>query len=250
MNEIIKLNKKYSYKNLINDIKFLEYYYKEIKTGIIGESTLGRKIFFIKLGTGKEKILIKLTEKANESILSSAIMAIIEKIIVRKKADELYKGFDIKEILAKYTIYFIPMVNPDGVGLVLREKEILLNKKYENVWKEYFYVLELWNNNIRGVDLENNYKNNWKTNSLKLFKKGNIIPNNNTYPGLNYLSEKETINIEKFINIFKIKKIITIKLNGKRKNSIDSKKIKELIEENILEILNVEKCRNMTNDFC
>lgn len=250
MNEIVKLDKKYSYNNLINDIEFLKYYYKKIKTGIIGETTLGRKIFFIKLGNGKEKILIKLTEKANESILSSCIMAIIEEIIIREKINELYKGYDIKEIFGRYTIYFVPMVNPDGVGLVLREKEILLNRKYKNIWKEYYSILELWNNNIRGVDIENNYKKNWEHNSLKLFKKGNIIPNNNTYPGMNYLSEKETINIEKFIKIFKIKKIITIKLEGKRKHLMENKKIKELIEENILEILNVEKCRNIEYENC
>lgn len=250
MNEIVKLDKKYSYNNLINDIEFLKYYYKKIKTGIIGETTVGRKIFFIKLGNGKEKILIKLTEKANESILSSCIMAIIEEIIIREKINELYKGYDIKEIFERYTIYFVPMVNPDGVGLVLREKEILLNKKYKNIWKEYYSILELWNNNIRGVDIENNYKKNWEDNSLKLFKKGNIIPNNNTYPGMNYLSEKETINIEKFIKIFKIKKIITIKLEGKRKHLMENKKIKELIEENILEILNVEKCRNIEYENC
>lgn len=250
MNEIIKLNKKYSYNSLINDIVFFKFYYKKIKIGIIGESTLGRKIFFIKLGNGQEKILIKLTEKANESILSSCIMAIIEEMIKKKETKELYKGYDLEKIFENYTIFFVPMVNPDGVGLVLREKEILLNKKYKNIWKKYFCILELWNNNIRGVDIENNYKKNWENNSLELFKKGNIIPNYNSYPGINYLSEKENISIEKFIRIFKIKKIITIKLEGKRKHLIENKKIKELVEENILEILSVEKCRKIEYENC
>lgn len=250
MNRLIKLNKKYSYYNLINDIEFLKYYYKKIKIGEIGQTTIGRKIYYIKVGSGKEKVLIKLAEKANESILSSCIMSIIEEIIIKENLNELYKGIDVKEMLEKYTLYFIPMVNPDGVGLVLREKEILLNKKYQQFWEQNVEILELWSNNIRGVDLENNYKKNWEKNCLTLFQHGNINPNYKNYPGLNYLSEKETINIEKFIKIINIKKIITIKLNGKRKYLLENKKIKQLIEENILEILNVEKCRNMAYESC
>lgn len=246
MDNIIKLNKKYSYNNLINDLNFLNYLYKDLIIINIGLTNLKRKIYTIKIGDGKNKILIKTAEKANESILSSCILSIIEEIIQKNIKKELYKGYEIEKILNKNTIYFIPMVNPDGVGLVLREKEILLNKKYKNIWEEYNQILELWNSNIRGVDLEYNYKNIWENNSKKLFEKEFIKPNYKLYPGINYLSEIECINIEKFIKIMKIKKIITIKLYGNKKHLLNNKKIKEMVEENILELLdkkeNVENC--------
>ncbi len=246
MDNIIKLNKKYSYNNLINDLNFLNYLYKDLIIINIGFTNLKRKIYTIKIGNGKNKILIKTAEKANESILSSCILSIIEEIIQKNIKKELYKGYEIEKILNKNTIYFIPMVNPDGVGLVLREKEILLNKKYKNIWEEYNQILELWNSNIRGVDLEYNYKNIWENNSKKLFEKEFTKPNYKLYPGINYLSEIECINIEKFIKIMKIKKIITIKLYGNKKHLLNNKKIKEMVEENILELLdkkeNVENC--------
>ena len=250
LNEIIKLSKKYSYRNLINDIEYLKYSYKDFHTGIVGESTIGRKIFFIRLGSGKEKLLIKFSEKANESVLSSVCMSFVEELLISIHKNEFYKCYDVKELLENYTIFFIPMVNPDGVGLVLREKEILLNRSYQHIWKKYYSVLELWKNNIRGVDIENNYRKSWDENALKLLKQGKNKPNSNSYPGLNYLSEKENISIEKFIDIHRIKTILTIKLEGKRKYIMNTKTIKFLVEEKIFESLNVEFCRNLTNDFC
>lgn len=241
MNNIIKLNKKYSYNNLVNDLYFLNYIYKELIIKNIGKTNLNRKIFVIKIGNGNKKILIKTTEKANESILASCMLSFIEELMQKNTKKELYKGYEIEKILNENTIYFIPMVNPDGVGLVLREKEILLNKKYKNIWEKYNQILELWNANIRGVDLEYNYKQIWENNSKKIFKKEFTKPNYKMFPGINYLSEIECINIEKFIKIMKIKKIITIKLFGNKKHLLNNKKIKEMLEENILELIEKEK---------
>ena len=142
---------------------------------------------------------------ANESVLSSVCISFVEELIKSIHKNEFYKCYDIKEILDYYTIYFIPMVNPDGVGLVLREKEILFNSSYQHIWEKYYSVLELWKNNIRGVDIENNYRKNWNKKALKLLKQGNLKPNSNSYPGLNYLSERENSLLDKQTEIQEIK---------------------------------------------
>ena len=62
-NKIIKINKKYNYDILKNDMLFLNYEYPFFKINNIGESTLGEKIIYIKLGKGNKKIFIKLLQK-------------------------------------------------------------------------------------------------------------------------------------------------------------------------------------------
>ena len=52
--------KKYNYDILINDMIFLKYEYQFFKINNIGESTLGEKIIYIKLGKGNKKIFIEL----------------------------------------------------------------------------------------------------------------------------------------------------------------------------------------------
>ena len=57
-NTIIKTNKNYSYDVLKNDLKNLNNLYPFFKINEIGKSTLGEKIFFIKLGKGNKKLFI------------------------------------------------------------------------------------------------------------------------------------------------------------------------------------------------
>ena len=152
---IIKTNKNYTYDILKNDLLFLNYEYPFFKINNIGKSTLGEDIIFIKLGNGKKKLFINCSHHANEWITSLITMMFIEKYVFLYKYNQNYKGYNIKELWNNVSLYIVPMVNPDGVNLCLKNKNIINSNFYKGIWGKYINNLENWKANIRGVDLKN-----------------------------------------------------------------------------------------------
>jgi len=152
---IIKANKNYTYENLKNDLLFLNYEYKLFKINSIGKSTLGENIVYIKMGKGNKKLLINASHHANEWMTSLVTMMFIEKYLKLYKNKQNYKGYNIEELWNKTSVYIVPMVNPDGVNLCLKDKKILNNNKYREIWEKNINDIETWKANIRGVDFKN-----------------------------------------------------------------------------------------------
>lgn len=154
-NNIIKTNKNYTYEILKNDLQFLNYEYPFFKIKSIGKSTLGEEIIYIKLGKGNKKLFINSSHHANEWMTSLITMMFIEKYLILLKNKELYKGYDIEELWNKVSIFIVPMVNPDGVNLCLKNEKIINKKLYKEIWEKYEGKLEDWKANIRGESLIN-----------------------------------------------------------------------------------------------
>lgn len=162
MNTIVKASKPYTYKSLKNDLTFLKYLYNNLEIGSIGKSTLGEDIKYIKLGNGSNKIMINAAHHANEWCTSLVIMMFIEKLLQLNSEQTIYKGYDIREIWEKTSLFFVPMVNPDGVSLSIGEPDAINNSKYRYIWGSYINSLYKWKANIRGVDLKLQYPKYWE----------------------------------------------------------------------------------------
>ena len=214
MNNIIKLNKEYKYDYLKNDLLFLNYEYPFFKINNIGKSTLGENIIFIKLGNGNKKLFINSSHHANEWITSLIIMMFIEKYLFLYKNKKIYKTYNIEELWNRTSLYIVPMVNPDGVNLCLRDKKVLNNILYKNIWEKYENKLEDWKANIRGVDLNLNYPAGWEQAVINKRKKGIDSPGPRDYPGPNTVSEIETKNIIHFSNLFNFDMTISLHSQG------------------------------------
>ena len=152
---IIKTNKNYTYDILKNDLLFLNYEYPFFLINNIGKSTLGEKIIYIKLGKGNKKLFINCSHHANEWMTSLIIMMFIEKYLYLYKYNQSYKGYDIEQLWNNVSLYIVPMVNPDGVNLCLKDKKIINNTLYREIWGKYIDSLEGWKANIRGADFKN-----------------------------------------------------------------------------------------------
>lgn len=213
-NKIIKINKNYKYDNLKNDLIFLNYEYPFYEIKNIGKSTLGENINYIKLGEGNKKLFINGSFHANEWITSLIIMIFIEKYLLLYKNKENYKGYNINDLWNNVSIYFIPMINPDGVNLCLRDKKIINNNLYKNIWENNINNLNDWKANIRGVDLNLNYPAGWEQAVINKRKKGIFNPGPRDYPGPNSISEIETKNIIKFTKIFNFDMVICLHSQG------------------------------------
>ncbi len=154
----------YTYEIMERDIKGLKARYPFLETGSIGKSVLGRELYYIRIGNGPNKISYNGAHHALEWITTPLLMKFIENYSKAYSKGTKIRGYDPQEIWKKSSIYIVPMVNPDGVDLVLN------GLKRDN---PYYDDLLLWNNtgkpfsevwkaNIRGVDLNLNYPANWE----------------------------------------------------------------------------------------
>ena len=230
---IIKTDKKYYSYRLENDCEYMNYEYKDFFYNDFGKSILGRKIYFIKLGIGKNKKLIISGFNANDHSVSLAIMCFIEKFLQKMKNKEIYIGYNLEDLWNDYSFYFIPMLNPDGIDLCLRDKGVMLDNRYDYIWKPYEDNLDMWRANIRGVDLLYNNKSLWTKTYKYLVDKKKCNPGPCGYPGINECSESEIIYLNKFKNMIKFNKIMYIEC-GKRVGKIDYKHLINQIENIVL----------------
>ena len=99
---------------------------KEIfKLKKVGESIEKREIFLISIGSGSKKIFCWSQMHGDESTATAAIFDIINFFL----AESHYADFK-KHLLSTVTLYFLPMLNPDGAELFQRRNiiEIDLNR--------------------------------------------------------------------------------------------------------------------------
>jgi len=91
----------------------------------VGESVQGRDIFLISIGTGDKNIFCWSQMHGDEATATAAIFDIMNFFLAENDYAE-FKHF----LLSNVTLYFLPMVNPDGTELFQRRNifEIDLNR--------------------------------------------------------------------------------------------------------------------------
>ena len=88
-------------------------------TGIAGKSVLGKDLYYIKLGNGPNKVFYNGAHHSLEWITSVLLIKFIENFSKAYADGNSLSGYNVRDIWNKSTIYILPMVNPDGVNLVL-----------------------------------------------------------------------------------------------------------------------------------
>ena len=94
----------------------------------IGSSVENTPILAINLGIGSKKILINATHHAREMISTILLLDQIQYILNLYKKNSSVDNINIRELLHKVTLVFVPLVNPDGADLVLNGKYFLSNQ--------------------------------------------------------------------------------------------------------------------------
>lgn len=216
LKNIIKNYLPYNYNLLKEDLILLKNKYNNFYFGNIGKSVLGEEIKYLKLGVGKNKIFINASHHANEWISSLVIMLFVEKYLyLKNNYVDNYKSYNINELWKNSTLYVVPMVNPDGVNLVLGVDNLKKGELYKNIWGEYVDNFEYWKANIRGVDLNLNYPYGFEQAKINKARKGVICAGPKDYTGINPLSEPETIAMYNFTKINKFDITISLHSQGK-----------------------------------
>ncbi len=176
----------YTYENLKDDVAYLGYNGGQV--GSIGSSVLGNDLYYIKIGGGNKSIIITGGIHARENITSLLVMR---------------QAFAVIGKELPLTVYFVPMVNPDGA--------ILIEKGADGA-KEYGEFVRtvngsddfsLWKANVRAVDLNVNFDA-----KFGLGKSNLRTPASQNYIGQFPFSEPETAALRDFT--LKIKPIFTV----------------------------------------
>lgn len=191
---VVQTDIDYTYDVLKRDIDGLKKRYPFIEVGSIGKSVLGKELYYLKLGNGPNKVFYNGAHHSLEWITSPLLMKFAENFIRGYAFGEEIRGYNIGDIWSRSTIYIVPMVNPDGVDLVLN------GLKRDN---PYYNQLIVWNNgssdfskdwqaNNRGVDLNHNYNASWQQSKDAEKEYGVYGPGPTRYSGPYPESEPET----------------------------------------------------------
>ncbi len=189
---LINPNQNYDYQTLVNDIRKILAVYPFIKRSIIGESVMEKPIPELVVGTGKKKVHMNGAFHANEWLTSTLIMKFVDDYSRELTNSQRLSGVYLPSLYESTSLSLVPMVNPDGVDLVINglpeeEPYRSLADQINNGSDQF----NRWKANIRGVDLNNQYPAKWEIEAER--KPTNPSPRN--YPGKAPLTEPEAIAI-------------------------------------------------------
>lgn len=163
---INQLPYKYTYDDLVNDLRILQSEYANILSVVeLGETADNRKLYdiVVKGHEASKDILIIGSMHAREYITTEVVMKQLCDVIDVKNGyiSETYKGVNKKDLLEKANIHFVPMSNPDGVSISQLGIGGLQTEHQKEFVKSIAGDYEQWKANSRGVDLNRNFDADW-----------------------------------------------------------------------------------------
>ena len=188
--QIVQPKQRYTYTIMNRDLKRLVAAYPELLTlQVIGQSVEGREIFAVRLGSGEKEIFIDGAIHASEWLTTPLVMKMLEEYTHHASYGFLFGDYDVQSLLEDVSFWFIPMLNPDGVTLVLEGIGAIKDaKSVRSIQKAHASKADFsdWKANIRGVDLNRQFPTGWR--GMVNIKS---TPASSNYPGSSSLSEPE-----------------------------------------------------------
>jgi g-D-glutamyl-meso-diaminopimelate peptidase len=184
----------YTYEIMEKNINGLKARYPFLEVGVAGKSVLGKNLYYLRLGRGPRKVFYNASHHALEWINSPVLMKFAESFLKAYVSGSFIRGYNVPEIWERSSIYIVPMVNPDGVNVVI-EGISPENPYYDEIlrWNDTGRPLsQVWNANIRGVDLNRNYPASWEEAKAQEPALGVTGPGPTRFGGPYPLSEPET----------------------------------------------------------
>ena len=170
--------------------------YPFLRTEVLTESAFGRPIRTLVIGNGPRKVIYSASHHANEWITTPVLLQFVEEFACALQCGGEIFGVPASELAAKATIYTVPMVNPDGVDLVLGAVPED-SYPYQNARRigENFPAIPFpdgWKANLLGVDLNLQYPAGWLRAREIKFGQGYTQPAPRDYVGRAPLDQRES----------------------------------------------------------
>ena len=166
--------------------------YPFCRSEVLTSTAFQRPIRTLVIGNGPRKVIFSASHHANEWITS---------LVLLKFAEDLALGIQNGEELAlqisnSATIYMVPMVDPDGVDLVVGaigpgDIQYDLAQRLAQDYPTIPFP-DGWKANLLGVDLNLNYPAGWMRAREIKFSQGFVSPGPRDYVGRSPLNQFET----------------------------------------------------------
>ncbi|MFQ3546226.1 M14 family metallopeptidase [Halobacillus rhizosphaerae] len=207
---IINSNQNYSFKTLSSHLNQLAELYPFLRRETIGKSVMGKNLDELQIGRGSKIIHWDGSFHANEWITSAIIMQFLNDYLLALTNQETIRGVSILPFYNQVTVSIVPMVDPDGVDLVLNgppegtygEEALRINKGSQD--------FSGWKANIRGVDLNNQYPAKWEVEAARKPKS----PAPRDFPGYQPLTEPEAVAMAELAGKRQFEKLLAFHTQG------------------------------------
>ncbi|MEK4485115.1 M14 family zinc carboxypeptidase [Psychrobacillus sp. FSL H8-0484] len=187
---IVNGKQNYDYDTMMNDIRQLQTVYPFLQVSSIGDSVLGREIPEILIGNGDKRVHYNGSFHANEWITTPILMTFLNDYVLSLTNQNTIRGLVTSPLYEHSTLSIVPMVNPDGVDLVINgppSEEPYRSNVIE--WNNGSTDFSGWKANIHGVDLNDQFPALWELERARNPK----TPGPRDYGGESPLSEPEAI---------------------------------------------------------
>lgn len=180
----------FRYREYICQLNQLLREYPFIESEPIGCSVLGKAIPLLRIGKGLCKIHVNAAMHANEWITAPVLLRFVEQYARSLVSSQGRWGDEAHQWWNKYTLFAVPMVNPDGVDL--SQSGIERGQPWADElirWNGGSVDFSRWKANIRGVDLNDQFPANWEEERIR---RGKCHPAASDFGGDFPLSEPES----------------------------------------------------------
>lgn len=203
--------------SVLSEMNRLAGKYGFVKLSEFGRSVMGKPLLYICVGSGSRQVFYSASHHANEWITTLILLKYMNELFEKSRTNGQIGGYNAKELLSKTTLCFAPLINPDGVDLVLGK--LSSGKYYDSAKKiaeNYPFIpfTSGWKANIEGIDLNLQYPANWEKAKQIKFEQGFVSPAPRDYVGSAPLSAPESRALADFTRKIKPDTIIAMHTQG------------------------------------
>ncbi|MBD8037369.1 LysM peptidoglycan-binding domain-containing protein [Solibacillus sp. A46] len=187
---VVNGKQNYDYSTMVQDIRTLQAIYPFLVNEPIGNSVLEKEIPGLTIGKGQKRVHFNASFHANEWITTPIVMTFLNEYLLSLTNNGSIRGLYTLPLYNQTSLNIVPMVNPDGVDLVLNglpEDATIRNNLIE--WNGGSTDFSGWKANINGVDLNDQFPAEWELERERNPK----TPGPRDYGGESPLSQPESI---------------------------------------------------------
>ena len=170
--------------------------YPFCRTELLTNTAFQRPVRTLVIGQGERKVIYSAAHHANEWITALVLLKFAEELAMAIQDGGQIFGRDAREISQAATIYMVPMVNPDGVDLVVGaiEQGNIQYDLAQRLAQDYPAIPfpDGWKANLLGVDLNLQYPAGWLQAREIKFSQGFTRPGPRDYVGRAPLNQFES----------------------------------------------------------
>ncbi|MCY7764688.1 M14 family metallocarboxypeptidase [Bacillus inaquosorum] len=209
----VEQEKVYDFSAVEKEVKKIIDVFPFVSCREIGRSVLGRPIWELKAGgehTSK-KVHMNASFHANEWITTSVLLKWFKEYCMSLCCNSPFFGFSPMKLFSSTSLSLVPLVNPDGVDLVLNGSEGMGDRKEElERLNDHRPNFNEWKANINGVDLNKQFPSLWE---IEKYRKP-AAPSYRDFPGISPLTEPESIAMYRLITVNPPDRLLALHTQG------------------------------------